>query len=352
MFGFSVFMTDEIDHETEGYIGSMKAQGFQGIFTSAHIPEEDPNLYKERLEKLSTFSRKYDMELMVDVSGKALKKMGLSFDRPEEILDLGITGLRMDFGIDNKLIANLTKSLKIALNASTFSQEDLDELRDYGANFSNTEMWHNYYPRPYTGLDPVDFKEKNLWLKSLGFKLVAFVPGDKDLRGPLFEGLPSLEEHRYSHPLAASLDLIYNYSLDHVYIGDPGLSQKTRSQFSSYTKNQTLDLYARSKSPRYFKYILGRHRNRWDSARDAIRSDDARLRDLPPIEQEFSGARKLGDLTIDNLNFGRYMGEMQIVKNSLPKDFRVNTVGEIIDEDLDIIKHIKGGDYYCIIQFE
>lgn len=41
MFGFSVFMTDEIDHETEGYIGSMKAQGFQGIFTSAHIPEED-----------------------------------------------------------------------------------------------------------------------------------------------------------------------------------------------------------------------------------------------------------------------------------------------------------------------
>lgn len=41
MFGFSVYLNSDLSHEDRAYIGNMKQGGFQGVFTSIQIPEEN-----------------------------------------------------------------------------------------------------------------------------------------------------------------------------------------------------------------------------------------------------------------------------------------------------------------------
>ena len=52
-------------------------------------------------------------------------------------------------------------------------------------------------------------------------------------------------------------------------------------------------------------------------------------------------ARQFGDITVDNINFGRYMGEIQIVKTDLPSDSRVNVIAKVVDSDLPLIDFIR-----------
>lgn len=352
MLGFSVFMNEELGGSTLTYIEEMAAAGFKGIFTSMHIPEDDASRYRSRLQELGAAAKKNHLELMVDVSGSALEKAGFDRQHPEELLALGVTGLRMDYHITNEDIAKLSHQLKISLNASTLTQNDLEELVEYQADFANLEAWHNYYPRPETGLDRQWLLEKNQWLKEAGFTIQAFVAGDDQLRGPLFEGLPTLEEHRRVHPLAAALDLMRNVAVDLAYVGDGGLTADSQRQFADWIQLETLTLRVRPRSERYFDYVLGEHKNRQDEARDVLRSANARFKKVPQIVAEPSLPRKIGSVTVDNEGYLRYMGELQICKRELPPDERVNVVAEVIETDLPLIQQIKAGTKFTIESVE
>lgn len=338
MFGISVFLGEDLNEQTKQYIYQMNDNGFTGIFSSLHIPEDDVRLYRQRLAVLSAVAKEREMELMIDISGEALNKIGLSFERPDEILATGITGLRMDYAIENPVIAKLSHHLKVALNASTITEKDFNELKAHNANFNNMEAWHNYYPRPETALGKFDFTLKNSWLKELGFRVMAFVPGNQELRGPLFEGLPTLEKHRGIHPLAAAVELLEECQVEDVYIGDPQIDVKTMKQFSHYFTTASILLFAEpSAATKYFSLITGKHENRLDSAELVVRSADARFREPTEILPESPTTRKKGTVTIDNQNYGRYMGEIQLPLIDLPSDEKVNVVGSICEEDLALI---------------
>ena len=224
MYGFSIFMNTDLDETKRSYIKKMANSGFEGIFTSMHIPEDDVTLYKKRLCDLGKLAQSLHLKLMVDISGDALNRSGFSFEDLEELKAIGVTGLRMDYHISNDTISKASQSITISLNASTITQKDIDELKEKQANFKQFEAWHNYYPRPETGLSHTDFIEKNIFLKQHGFKVMAFVPGDANLRHPLYLGLPTLEAHRSLHPLAALMDMV-KMSVEHIYIGDGGLKE-------------------------------------------------------------------------------------------------------------------------------
>lgn len=344
MIGTSVFLGENLDETIKENLISMKDHGFSGIFSSLHIPENESEYYFNRLKTLGDWATELEMELMMDTSGSALTKIGLSFDRPKEILETGITGLRIDYGISNDIIIKLSQVMKVSLNASTLTEKDAAELITGGANFNHLEAWHNYYPRPETGLDKKRFIKKNRWLKQLGLRVVAFVPGEDKLRGPLFKGLPSLEKHRSTHPLAAAIELIENCLVDDIYIGDPGLTKKTQIQFESYFKNEIMILFAEQEpKSRYALSVVGMHQNRWDAARDVIRSANARFKLIENIIPEYPLIRKKGSVTIDNINYGRYMGEIQISLTDLPVDKKVNVVANIVAKDLSLLQWCKGG---------
>ncbi|REC33336.1 hypothetical protein CF160_13245 [Enterococcus pseudoavium] len=349
MFGFSIFLNEELTTETKQYIEKMARVGFSGIFTSLHIPEDDATQYRKRLTELGLLAKKFDLGLMVDISGEALKRAGFSFERVDQLQEIGVTGLRMDYQISNQQIAELSQKMSIALNASTITEVDLLELKMAHADFSRLEAWHNYYPRPETALDKNWYRQKNQWLKASGFTIQGFVPGDEKLRGPLYQGLPTLEEHRGMHPLAAAIDLLMD--TDKVYIGDSGLSAVVMKQFFTYMKKETLLLHVES-FDQQIANVLGEHVNRQDEARDVVRSAEARFKQLPTIVPLPARERLVGAVTIDNAKYLRYMGEIQVVKRQLPADEKVNVVGRVIAQDRPLIQQINAGQKYILESVE
>lgn len=350
LLGFSIFLNTDLTEETKNYINNMKSAGFEGIFTSMHIPEDDSSKYGDRLLALGTLAKKLELSLMVDISTKGLSALGLSLnDNPEKIRELGVTGLRMDYGIPMDTIASVSKVMNVGLNASTLTEDEVNKLKKHGADFSNFELWHNYYPRVETGLERSNFIKTNQWLRSLGLKIMTFVPGDDILRGPLFKHLPCLEEHRYMHPLAAAIDMFDNCEVDAVYIGDQSIKQQTMNQFKANFQDDVMVLPVTITSAAHRNLFIGTHTNRVDDARDAIRSQEARFKELPTITPDNTIVRVKGSVTLDNSEYQRYMGELQITKRDLEQDPRVNVVATIPTPDVDLVSFIKPGQRFKLI---
>ncbi len=114
MFGFSIFMNDSLSEEKKQYIRQMASNGFVGIFTFMHIPEDDVSAYQKRLIELGSEAKKNKLELMVDISGEALERAGFSLEDLTPLKAIGVTGLRMDYHISNQQIADWSHQLKIS----------------------------------------------------------------------------------------------------------------------------------------------------------------------------------------------------------------------------------------------
>ncbi|UJL46104.1 DUF871 domain-containing protein [Virgibacillus sp. NKC19-16] len=347
MLGISIYLSNLSIDQQETYIKKMNQLGFTSIFTSLHIPEDNPETYKESLSKLGKLAIKYNMELIADISPESLDYLGFSWDNADQLKEWGLTGLRIDYGISDETIAQLSHKMIVALNASTITSENITHLRKYGANFSSLEAWHNYYPRPETGLGVEDFNEKNHFLKSEGIKVMTFIPGDGEQRGPLFQGLPTIEAHRGQSTFSSFMELQHNPWVDKIFIGDPSVGDMSEDKFANYT-DRTVLVRAKSftSNQRVKKSLEVKQTNRLDAARDVIRSAESRqyglIGDLP-VEPHHTVVRKEGSITVDNENYGRYQGEIQITKRTLPADEKVNVIGQVMEEDRPLLPFIKGG---------
>lgn len=353
MRGISVYLGEGSAKELEPYIEKVRKLGFASIFTSLHIPEEDPSLYEERLRELGALARTYDMELMADISPKSLGHLGFTWANAEGLLEWGVTGLRIDYGIDEAVIAELSTKMKIALNASTLTKEGLARLKAAGLRTEAVEAWHNFYPRPETGLDTQDFFKVNEWLKAEGLSVMAFVSGDGKRRGPLFEGLPTLEEHRAVSPLAAYAALEKSGLVDKILVGDITLSEDSLAQFAAYDEG-VIQLRAQrlTENGEVLEIASRVHTNRLDAARDVVRSMESReygLFGTHRLHPEETIERTKGSVTIDNERYGRYQGELQITKRNLPADGKVNVIGKVCQEDLPLLDHIRSGVKFQLV---
>ncbi|MBA4538614.1 DUF871 domain-containing protein [Bacillus aquiflavi] len=351
MRGISVYLAEQPIHQIESYIRKVRKHGFQSIFTSLHIPEDDHSYYRKRLIDLGELAKSINMELVADISKTSLKKLGLTVKTANELCQWGLTGLRIDYGINAEEIVELSTFMKIALNASTINHLSLEKLVNAGLSLSSVEGWHNFYPRPETGLDREEFHEKNNWLNMKGISVMAFIPGDEQLRGPLFSRLPTLEDHRNMSPFSAYLQL-KDMLVDKVLVGDKTISDFALKQFSAFNEGMII-LRAKpyTENIDLLQFVSAIHTNRLDLARDCIRSVESRnyaqigTRDLSPFH---TVERPLGAITVDNENYGRYKGELQITKRSLQADKKVNVIGQIVEEDIPLIPFIKGGKQFQI----
>ncbi|WP_096438684.1 DUF871 domain-containing protein [Alteribacter populi] len=354
MKGVSVFLGQQSQRYQEDYLKRMKQAGFRSVFTSLHIPEDDPTMYINAIEGLGQQTKELEMGLIADVSPASLSHLHVDLDNLSDLLQKGITGLRVDYGFDAQSIVNISKEMTVCLNASTLTQEFIDDLFSQGLVKENSEVWHNYYPRPETGLDKEAFIKTNKWLHSLGFTTMAFVPGDLVFRGPLQKGLPTLEKHRTTSPFAAAKELWDSCEIDHVFIGDPEISQESSEIFRHYQDDGVVTLRAAfSPMTENEKTILNQeHRQRLDPARDVIRSETSRSyaqkgkMNIQPADSTKNHARMRGSITIDNAQYGRYQGELQIVKSDLPADSAVNLIGHVVKEDLLLIDCIQPGERF------
>lgn len=109
---------------------------------------------------------------------------------------------------------------------------------------------------------------------------MAFVPGDKNKRGPVYAGLPTLEQDRSCSPLAGVVDL-NNTACDHIFIGDPGLTAYSKRVIKTFCQDQCITL----RIDRPIKELIEHEwHNRPDVARDVVRLREGRVRKLFDIK--------------------------------------------------------------------
>ena len=337
MLGFSIYLNRDLTADDYNYILAMRNAGLTTIFTSLHIPEDDPKVILKRLAELTKWSKNLETAVIADVSESGMARLGLALENEEQIESLGLTGLRIDDGVSPATVAKLSQKMPVALNASTINEDDVTALREHGANFENLQAWHNFYPRPETGLDSNWLKEKNDWLHHMNLATMAFVAGDDVLRGPIHAGLPTLEKHRAENPLAAMLEL-KRLACDHVFIGDASLSPQMIDSFKNYTKKQIITLRIDENLPELFN---SEWHNRPDVARDVVRLTEGRSRQLFDVAPQGNpGTRSKGTITCDNKLYLRYQGELQITKRDLPADEKVNVLGHVVADDLPLLNQI------------
>lgn len=346
MRGISVYLSEELTSASIDWIERMREGGFTSIFTSLHIPEDDPTTYTERLQQLGALASRLKMELVADIAPSSLQALGKTWDDAHALLEWGVTGLRVDYSVTPKQVADLSRHMMVALNASTLTEAELEEMLRQGLRREHVEAWHNFYPRLETGLERSWFDERNDWLHAQGIRVQAFIPGDERLRGPLHETLPTLEMHRHQSPFSCYIDL--QATVDRILIGDPCISNQTMRQFREYDEGV---IVLRATTRNHDDSVPTSHTNRMDPARDVIRSVESRAYGRPGdhlIQPRDTEERVLGSITIDNERYGRYAGELQITKRDLPADERVNVIGRIIEEDRSLIQQIGPGGRFQI----
>lgn len=334
MIGISFYLNDSNAEDRIAIAGKM---GVKRAFTSLHIPEESGDL-ASRAKKLLQTAKDAGMEVYADVSLKTPAHLGL--DSLHALKSLGVSGLRLDDFFEHEMIIKLANDFKIALNASILFEADLRALLDGGLKASQLFAWHNFYPRRETGLAESFFLAQNELYKRLGISIGAYIPGDGEKRGPLFEGLPTLEKHRQADPFISALEL-FQEGVDDVYIGDPEVSEDLLGRLIEF------DMHNRV-SVRIEGFQEEEYQIRPDFSRDVVRLMDTRSSN--PVVPENTDTRPKGTITRDNEGYGRYCGEVQITLNDLPADARVNVIGRIVEEDLPLLSLLKPGQKIKFIQ--
>lgn len=355
--GISVFVGMNYSlEENKQFIIKAKKYGYSGVFTSLHIPEANYEKAIEEFKELASLCHNLEMNIIADISPRAFTYLGADMNNLSVLKDMGIYGVRVDFGFTPEEIASFTHNtygLKVEINASTVSRRFLEELDKFNPKYDMLQACHNYYPRLNTGISLETFKKKNEMLKSYGMKITAFVPSLINKRGPIFEGLPTLEIHRLLEPQVSASEL-FALGMDAVFFGDSIPTDRELKAVGGLEEDVIqlrIELFEPCSVERSIIFN-SYHVNRPDAAEDVIRSTSSRetLRKEDTINAYNNIERKAGYITIDNKDYLRYCGELQICKKSLPMDNRVNVVGRIIEEDLMLLKYIEDETKFRFIE--
>ena len=178
---------------------------------------------------------------------------------------------------------------------------------------------------------------------------MAFIQGE-DLRGPLFEGLPTLESQRHMKPYVAYMEMKYLYNLDNILVGDLGISSKQIELISAAEKDNII-LLPCTINEKYHEYLNRDLTVRDDSPDNLLRIKESRMYASfnREIEPENTVERTKGSITVDNIKYLRYSGELQICKKDYPICEKVNVIGHIDDEYLSLLNIVNRGSRIRLI---
>jgi uncharacterized protein len=343
MLGIGVYLGLDVSfREYEMYIRQAAALGFRLIFSSLHIPEADAQRLGSETKKLIELCSELGLKLVIDTSAEY-------YDR-YDWQSMPLHALRLDFGFSNEQIVDLSQSLscKISLNASVVDAHQLEHLKELGLNVGNVEVCHNYYPRLDTGISRAKLQESNAYFKALGFSTMAFVASHHRPRAPLYEGLPTLEEHRYISPVIAAQHLQY-LQTDHVVIGDAMASLAELQLFEGLHPNcLRLLIKHQPDLSDVAKDLLQRtHTNRQDMGNNVIRSQESRAmaKQGATILAQHTITRNAYSVCLDNVGYLRYAGELQIGRYVRASDPRVNVIADASLSAV-LIDSMSGGEYF------
>lgn len=338
--GLSVYLsTFDIQREM---LERFEGRGYY-VFSSFHIQEEFNSMedYCIKAKEICKWLRERQFRIIGDVSLKTLE-----FFKYNSILefakDMEIDVLRLDYGFSVEEILAIAKEYPISFNPSTEDEILAKKILETGAEVF---ALHNFYPRPETGLDPEEFRSINHKLRDLGIKTLAFIVGDEMKRGPIYEGLPTLEEHRNIPPYIAFLDLATNYEVDGIFVGDVKISETQGNLITDYIRERIVNIPVEF-VPNYEYLYEQVFTIRPDSPKAMMRLQESREYSCDGEKQQPFNciSREKGAITMDNIGYKRYSGEIQILRQSFPQDDRVNVIGTVDKDYFNIMNCVKNGN--------
>lgn len=359
-WGISVFLgSGEAAAKRDAYLGLVSRLGARHVFTSCHVTEVPLERVLAELGEMAAKARELGLEVTADVAPKALAGMGATPQNLAPAAAMGLAAIRLDYGFGPEEVAALTRNpegLRIVLNTSTVTPAYIATALAAGALPERLESCHNYYPRPETGISVPGLIASSRTFTSQGLRVSAFVPGSGARRGPIFAGLPTVERHRNLPAARAAVELWATGAVDTVLFGDPyaGLEElEAVALVAERQPNIPLRIHLQGDLSEVERVVtLGSNqRNREDPAEFVIRSTTSRAYAAkgPGIEPRATLARPRGTVTIDNHDYLRYSGELQIALVDLPADPRVNVVGHVVPEDLGLLDLIGPGQGFVLL---
>ena len=347
-YGFSVYFgLDNTKEENIQLLKDAHSLGFSRIFTSLHIPEANYEVLKKEVREFFALAKEYDMDIISDISPNTFKFLDLEDMDLKGLKDMGVKTIRIDFGYSEEDIAKMSRNeygIKIQLNASTITEEFFDKLDKCSPDYSNVDALHNFYTRVGTAISEECMINKNNILKKRNINPCAFVQSNNRKRSPLKDGLPTLEDHR-GMDVREAANHLFALGNKSVFIGDSLPSLEELKDLSSLDPNVIeLDIEVKTTDKVMLRILDGVYTARTDEARDAIRASESRLILNGDVIEPFNTVnKKIGDISIDNKEYMRYMGELQILKTNQNEDFRTNIVASILQKDFYLLKYIHGG---------
>ncbi|WP_242848358.1 MupG family TIM beta-alpha barrel fold protein [Sulfobacillus thermosulfidooxidans] len=325
--------------------------GIQHFFTTVQMPEASIADHLEEFRAVAQFARGKNVRIMADVHPIAFQRVGGNVANLTPLQELGITDLRLDAGFSEEETLTLYHTasrlgMRIVLNASAVTAASLQRFHDLGLPLQDMVACHNYYPRIESGMSTVFMAQQATLLHRFGITVVAFVASQSHHRYVTYEGLPTLEVHRFLEPHRAARELLSRGWADHVYIGDQTENAEELSRLAEVRQSPhlilRLQLSHQARDPER-KIVLGRvheHLPQLFELTCRARGDRQRptLETITPAPELLPRPR--GTVAVDNVLYPRYAGELHIAKVDLPADPRTNVVGRVIPDDQRLIDAI------------
>lgn len=352
--GISLYPTDLSMDEIKDYIEKAAKLGYEIIFTSLHIPEFSLDQQVDFLCETSKIAHDNSMYLVSDVRGSVLKDIYKDYGLKAKFKEIGLSALRIDFELQEGVLAIVSDFgiSDVYVNASTMDRKTIEETLKLTEKYGlKLKACHNFYPRPETGLSVEFFNKQNSLFKENNIEVSAFLPSTHKPRGPINEGLPTLETHRHMAFSKASWHMATFEHIDEILIGDLMASSDELSILSE-VNDDVIILKINILDDSFRDALLTKvHPIRYDSGEYQVRLDGFRSMASysgEKVKPNNTVERPEGSITVDNSLYGRYQGEVQIVTKDLDQDEKVNVVAAIEYEDLFKLEYLRN---YSSVKF-
>jgi len=333
---YSLYPTDT-DQIRAAVVAAVRVQADRLVFTSLHIPESrglrEFGAYLQRLHESEGF------EFCADISPATLEALGLGIDDLGLLHTWGVRCVRIDFGFDAAQVRRIARvgPFQVAVNASTADAALLDELD--GVPLVG---WHNYYPRPETGLSEDFYDQQNGLFASRGLALYSFIPGEASFRAPLFLGLPTLEAHRHRNGYVSYLETTTRQPEVRVVCAEGVLHDEHLRWITHFEQTGEVTVPLVSVDPAA-DYLKGRSwRLRPEGTESSFRIEGTRGATVPERVVN-ADVRGRGSLQVDLAGYGRYAGEVHLMRRDRPLNHLEAFVGAIAQPYLGLVDVLRPG---------
>ncbi len=347
---------EEYIEKCDEYLALASKYCFNEVFTSVHLPELDMDTQMNFLFILAKLAKKYNMEITADIGGGYIKKLIANKELFDKLNDAKIDFLRLDYGYDHKDIEYISKNLYVkgfVINASIYTEEESKtEIEFIRSLNKEVRSCHNFYPRVESGIDSELALHQKKIFDELHVPIYYCIPSLNNPRGPIFEGLPTLEEHRYKDLVTVSLELINKYDAQAIMFADNFYSEKDFSEFNDVINHKTIKIKAKTYTSDYDDVVFKEHKFRYDSSNSFLRSQSSRqmAEFSKSIAPDNCVERKIGSITIDNTLYERYSGELQVVLKDSLENKKINVVGFVDSNDIEKLYYFRYGYTYLFVK--